>query len=306
MCFSRRDSWASTSCSLTVTRHRRHPSSRPAVQPSSRPAVQPSSLPFGQQAQRRRPCGSWLASDCRRRRYLRKLRYSRMPRLGRACQAVHVHPTRAGLAQQAGQGLGRGAGGEHVVDESQVQTFYGTGIEHLKGLVQVAPTRRSLQALLGRGVTGARDALQVAIDPQGFRQPLRQQCRLIESALAQASPCQGYGHQSIRSRQPFGEAVLQRHAQHVRHHTPQGPARLVLEPCDQAVDGKAVVPERLDLLESRAPSMTGPAGQAIEGQGQCTYATSTVQPGQLSFALGTQRIGLLRRLAAQCTKMFIV
>ena len=65
----------------------------------------------------------------------------------RARQAVNVHPCGAGLAQQTGDALGGGAGGEYVVDYGQMQAFDLAICCQLKGLAQIASALGGTQLL---------------------------------------------------------------------------------------------------------------------------------------------------------------
>ena len=58
--------------------------------------------------------------------------------LGRARQAVHVDLARAGVQQQAGQAVGGGAGGQHIVHQRQVLALHLRARGQGKGLEQVA------------------------------------------------------------------------------------------------------------------------------------------------------------------------
>ncbi len=71
---------------------------------------------------------------------------------GRTGQAIDVDPRRTGVHQQASQGLGRGAGGQYIVDQRQVQAFDdGAGCQG-ESVAQVLSAGLGVQGLLGVGV----------------------------------------------------------------------------------------------------------------------------------------------------------
>ncbi|MCY1441926.1 hypothetical protein D9M71_582660 [compost metagenome] len=130
-------------------------------------------------------------------------------------------------------------------------------------------------------------------------QPAGQHGGLVVAALAQAATAQGYRQEQRRARQAVAETMRQPAAQQLRQQVPERPLAVVLEPADQRIQRKTVVPGRLNPVEGRCTAAALAAGQTVHRQRQGAHLAAIFQPGQVGFAGDAKRVGLVGGFIAQ-------
>ena len=104
----------------------------------------------------------------------------------------------------------RGAGGQHVIDQGQVQAMHLHPGCKAKGVAQVAFAGFGVQTLLRGGVLGTQQPVRLAGDTQLLAEPVPQHARLVVPTLTQALAGQGDWQQEGRSWLSRIEVIKQR------------------------------------------------------------------------------------------------
>ena len=103
----------------------------------------------------------------------------------------------------------RGAGGQHIIDQGQVQTINLYPGCKAEGVAQIAFAGFGVQTLLRGGVLGSQQPVRLAGQAQLLAEPVTQHAGLVIATLTQAFAGQGHWQQGVGSRLTRVEAIKQ-------------------------------------------------------------------------------------------------